>query len=141
MNNRRDNSAEFLLVCLWIAIPAIAVCLLVLKFSNAVGLDFQAGCQLLLGLIAGAAILCAAWWWQENNDGFIFTVKNVLPASLAVIWLGFWSALQQWGSVGRAFHGHVQDVAWWANGFTRWGVLLIIVSAGYSYVCRTRDGY
>ncbi|WP_241896820.1 hypothetical protein [Pseudomonas syringae] len=92
------------------------------------------------GAIMGIAIL-GAGWWQENNYGSVFTVKNVLPASLAVVWLGFWPALQQWGSVGLFFPGEVQDVEWWANGFTRWGVLLIIVLGGYSYVHRTRDGY
>ncbi|KPX04850.1 hypothetical protein ALP15_200094 [Pseudomonas savastanoi] len=138
VNNRRNDSDD--LVLLGIAIAVIVVCLFVWKFSTAVSLDFHAGGSLLLGTIMGIAIL-GAGWWQENNYGSVFTVKNVLPASLAVVWLGFWPALQQWGSVGLSFPGEVQDVEWWANGFTRWGVLLIIVLGGYSYVHRTRDGY
>ncbi|WP_235664537.1 hypothetical protein [Pseudomonas amygdali] len=101
---------------------------------------FHAGSRLLFGMIIGLAILCAGWW-KENHYGSILTVKNVLPASLAVVWLGFWPALQQWGSVGLFFPGEEQDVEWWANGFTRWVVLLIITLGGYSYVYRTRDGY
>ncbi|PBK54109.1 hypothetical protein C6380_20155 [Pseudomonas syringae pv. actinidiae] len=138
MNNRRNDSDDFVLLC--IAIAVIAVCLFIWKFSKALSLDFHAGSRLLFGMIIGIAILCVGWW-KENNYGSILTVKNVLPASLAVVWLGFWPALQQWGSVGLFFPGEEQDVEWWANGFTRWVVLLIITLGGYSYVYRTRDGY
>lgn len=139
LNNRRNDSGELVLV--GIAIVVIVVGLLIWKFSKAVGLDFSAAGKLLLGLIMGIAIL-GAGWWQENNYGEILTVKNVLPASLAVVWLGFWPALQQWGSVGLFFQGVGQlEVEWWANWVTRWGVLLIIVLGGYSYVYSTRDSY
>ncbi|MNN79925.1 hypothetical protein D3C81_1966100 [compost metagenome] len=115
--------------------------MMVWKFSEALGLDFAAGGKLLMSILFAIVLLGLGWWQQTLYTG-ILTVKGISPAAIAIVWLGLWPALQQWGSVGPMFHGMTeQEVEWWANGFTRWGVLLAILLGGYYYVFSDRNSY
>ncbi|WP_341524403.1 hypothetical protein AABC73_29185 (plasmid) [Pseudomonas sp. G.S.17] len=139
MNNRRDDAAPLVLGV--IAIVAFLVGMMVWKFSEALGLDFAAGGKLLMSIVFAIALLGLGWWQESQNDG-ILTIKGMAPAALAVAWLGLWPALQQWGSIGPMFHGmDAQEVEWWANGLTRWLVLLAILLGGYYYVFSSRNSW
>lgn len=139
MSNRRDDAAP--LVFGVIAIGAFLVGVAVWTFSEALGLDFAAGGKLLMSILFAVLLLGLGWWQESQHDG-ILTIKGVAPAAIAVVWLGLWPAFQQWGAIGPMFHGMtVQEVEWWANGFTRWGVLLAILLGGYYFVFSSRSSY
>lgn len=124
-----------------VAIGACVVGLGVWKFSKALGLDFAAGGKLVMSILFAIVLLGVAMWQESERDGFL-TVKGIAPAAIATVWIGLWPALQQWGSVGPMFYGmDVQEVEWWANGLTRWIVLLAILGGGYWYVFNTRSNY
>lgn len=140
MNNRRRDDGAPLVMAL-IAIGAFVVGMMVWKFSKALGLDFAAGGKLLMGILFAIVLLGFAWWQESQRDG-ILTIIGMAPLALATVWLGLWPALQQWGSIGPMFYGmDAQEVEWWANGLTRWGVLLAILGGGYWYVFSSRNSY
>lgn len=140
MNNRQEFPIELVVI----AIFAFVVGMAVWKFSDAVGLDFAAGGKLLFGLMF-ACVLLALGWWQEyvSSHGFL-SLRAMIPAALAVVWLGLWPALQQWGSIGPMFAGMTDEtrpVEWWASGWFRWPVLAVILVPGYYIVYRQSDLY
>lgn len=139
MNSRRDVAAPLVLGA--IAIGAFLVGMMVWTFSEALGLDFAAGGKLLMSILF-AIVLLGLGWWQENQYSGILTIKGVSPAAIAIVWIGLWPALQQWGSVGPMFRGMTElPVEWWAGGWVRWLVLLAILGGGYWLVFRERNYY
>ena len=139
MSNRQNDAAPLALIV--IGILVLVVGMGVWTLSEAIGLSFAAGGKLLLGLLFAFVVLCAGFW-QENDPSGIVTVKGVLPAALAIAWVGLWPALEQWAAIGPMFYGMTeQPIEWWAGGLVRWLVLLAILGGGYYLVFRERIHY
>lgn len=132
----RDDSGQALMVALLLGGGLVAF--LIWKFSEALGIDMKAGSTLFMGLVAALVLLGIGWWQQSSYSG-ICSVRGMLPLALWVVWLSAGPALQQWGSIGPMFAGMTDEtrpVEWWANGYTRWGVGLLILFGGYWLVFR-----
>ncbi|HGM4353836.1 TPA: hypothetical protein ACKPJR_006358 [Pseudomonas aeruginosa] len=135
MSNRNDDGQFFMLLVL---LGMGAVAFVIWKFSTALGIDMKAGSTLLMGMVAGIALI-GFGWWQETSYSGICSVRGMLPLALWIIWLSMGPAMQQWGAIGPMFAGMTDEtrpVEWWANGYTRFGVSLLILGGGYWLVFR-----
>lgn len=127
----RDDSGQAFLVVVVLCVGLLG--LGIWKFSNALGIDMSAGISLFVGFITAVTLLGVGWWQQSSYGGFL-SVRGVLPLAIWFVWLGMGPALQQWGAIGPMFAGMTDEtrpVEWWANGYTRWGVSLLILGGGY----------
>ncbi len=111
----------------------LIVCLLVWKLSRSIGLDFQTTFKICGSLVLIVGVTGIISFFSRGNIPF----RLLLPISLVAMWVAIWPALEVWGMVGprplaeMSGWGYEPQIAWWAEWYTRWGVALGILVAGY----------
>lgn len=126
MNDRDGALALF-------GIFGLIVCALVWKLSRNLGLDFQTTfkiCGSLVLIAVGTGIIAFI-------SGGSIPFRVLLPISLCLMWAAIWPALEVWGMLGPRPPAEMwgwdyePQIAWWAEWYTRWGVMLGILVLGY----------
>lgn len=114
-------------------IGGIAVVILIVwKFSTAVGLDMNTGGWVLAYMICWGAAFVGALTLLNIPFG------SLLPLALATLWMCWWPALDYWASqqlfYPQPFGGFPESgstTVWWSAWYTKAGVLIAILGAGY----------
>lgn len=111
----------------------LIVCLPVWKLSRSIGLDFQTTFKICGSLVLVVALTGIIAYLSRGSVPF----RLLLPISLVFMWAAVWPALEVWGMVGprppaeMSGWGYEPQIAWWAEWYTRWGVVLGILVLGY----------
>lgn len=109
------------------------ILLFIWKLSRDLGLDFDVTFK-----ICGTLLLIAiptVWLAFSPVMGVPFAF--VWPISLCLMWVAIWPALKVWGLEGPPVPAELlgwdrdQELAWWAEWYTRWGVAFGILLLGY----------
>jgi hypothetical protein len=130
----QNNDGQVFLAFAMVVVLVLGFC--ILKFSEALGLDFMTGGKVLGGLVM-ATVLLGVCWWQA---GFGFGLRGTWPICAGVAWMALWPALNVWGVVIPAMRGYEPELAWWAMWYTKVLGLAAVVGLGY-LVNRIIDDY
>ncbi|KAB0583563.1 hypothetical protein [Comamonas kerstersii] len=123
-NNNNDN----LIVLGAFTVVGVGA-LIVWKFSQFLGLDFQTGLEVLKRLLPITILWAGILYFMP------ISFKDVWPLALASIWWSFWPALDYWSglTVPKDFVKYdIVEPMWYAMWYTKWGVLVAIVGIGYA---------
>jgi len=113
-----------------LGLAAAFVGYLIWQFSEALGLPFGAGAS-IVGWTFAAALGLAVIHFSGGLG--LFSVESTWPVALGVVFMGFWPAIKFWGdrtppAFGRA---EVVELTWWAEWYTLWPALIVLVVGGY----------
>lgn len=123
-NNNKDN----LIVLTAFAVVGVGA-LIVWKFSQFFGLDFQTGFEVLKRLLPVSILWAGIFYFMP------ISLKDVWPLALASIWWSFWPALDYWSGLTAPkdfVKYEIVEPMWYAMWYTKWGVLVAIVGIGYA---------
>lgn len=115
-----------------IIIAALAVLAVVWKFSTWLGLDMATGAKVLLTLAIASGIYIACLKFELIQFGKTWQLYT------ASVWFSFWPALDRWAIQDAAPFRAEESVAWFAAWYTKIGVLVLVIGAGY-LVNKMRD--
>ncbi|HDR3109457.1 hypothetical protein VQ065_31680 [Pseudomonas sp. KBN10P06128] len=109
------------------------------KVKTAIGVDFTAGLYFVCGVAVALAVFLFAWWQG-------IAAMAVVPLNLAIVWIGFWPALEQLGVKKPLYVGltainmdqNSVELYWWAEWYSELLVLAVILGVGYYLVLGRR---
>ena len=126
-NSNNDDSWIFLVIGAIVA----AIAFVVWQFSTFFGFDITTGGTVFGRLVALVVLTGVAWKFGEDFDPV--QLGNIWPILLALLWCCWWPALDFWASQQRPSFFNTEEVSiWWAAWYTKWGVFIAILGAGYT---------
>ncbi|MGS0738105.1 hypothetical protein ACVBEG_16525 [Pseudomonas sp. GG8] len=101
------------------------------QFSEALHVSFDAGSAIFGWTVAAAVFLLVIYF----SAGFgVIPLELTWPIALGMIFRGFWPAIKEWGEKIPVLHGsEFAGLAWWAEWYTLWPILIALVVGGYGF--------
>lgn len=125
-NNNNDDSWILLVIGAIVA----AIAFVVWQFATFFGLDMSTGGAVFARLVALVVITGVSWKFGEAFSPI--HLRNIWPILVALLWCCWWPALDFWASQQHPSFFNPEEVSvWWAAWYTKLGVLVVIIGAGY----------
>lgn len=113
-----------------LAIIALAIFLVVAKFSSSIGVNFETGLA-VVGRSLGVLVIAYAISKAE-----LFPVSVVISAACSGLVWAFFPAIDFWSAQAVGDLGFVWDVneaPWWSRWYSKVGYMLVPAAGGYGF--------